>query len=144
MSNEPSGLVHPSTRGLEPIIRTAALPKDANGNGDIFGGWILSHMDIAAGVLAARPAGGRVATVAITAMTFHKAVYVGDLVSIYGDVVKIGRTSLTVHLETWVDRHRARDGHIIPPERVRVTEGTFVMVAIDDEGRPRPVDSQGA
>lgn len=143
MSKEQQDLVHPSTRGMEPIIRTSALPKDANGNGDIFGGWILSHMDIAAGVLASRRARGRVATVAINAMTFHKAVYVGDLVSIYGDIVKVGRTSLTVHLETWVDRSRARDGHSIPQERVRVTEGTFVMVAIDDHGQPRPVPAEG-
>lgn len=139
MSNESGEHAHPAARGLEPIIRTAALPKDANGNGDIFGGWILSHMDIAAGVIAAQQAGGRVATVAITAMAFHKAVYVGDLVSIYGSVLKVGRTSITVHLETWVDRQNARDGHRIPHERVRVTEGTFVMVAIDDSGRPRPV-----
>lgn len=139
MSKDETAPVHPSTRGLEAIIRTAPLPKDVNGNGDIFGGWILSHMDIAAGVAAARRAEGRVATVAIDAMTFHKPVFIGDLVSIYGEVISVGRTSIKVKLETWVDRQRRRDGSIGAPASVKVTEGTFVMVAIDDEGKPRPV-----
>ncbi|MFA5122455.1 acyl-CoA thioesterase [Zavarzinia sp.] len=132
----------PAERGLEAIIRTAPMPRDSNANGDIFGGWILSHMDIAAGVLASKRAKGRIATVAIDAMTFHKPVYVGDLVSIYGDVIAVGRTSIKVRLETWVERQRRRDGSIAPPETVRVTEGTFIMVAIDDAGRPRPVPEE--
>ncbi|PWR24117.1 acyl-CoA thioesterase [Zavarzinia compransoris] len=131
--------VHPEARGLEVVIRTAPMPADANGNGDIFGGWILSHMDIAAGVLAAKRAQGRVATVAIDAMTFLKPVYIGDLLSIYGEVVGVGRTSIKVRLETWVERQRRRDGSLTARQSMRVTEGTFVMVAIDEEGRPRVV-----
>ncbi|MDD3447085.1 MAG: acyl-CoA thioesterase [Zavarzinia sp.] len=142
MSKEIEPPTHPSTRGMEPVIRTVPLPKDVNGNGDIFGGWILSHMDIAAGVLAAQRARGRVATVAIDAMTFHKAVNIGDLVTIYGEIAGIGRTSIRVRLETWVERRQTRHGDSSVPEQVRVTEGTFVMVAIDDSGRPRPVPQE--
>ena len=116
----------------DPIIRTVPQPADMNGNGDIFGGWVLSQMDIAGGTLAARVAHGRVATVAITAMTFVQPIKVGDLVSIYGEVTKIGRTSITIELETVVQR-RLED-----IDR-RVTHGTFVFVAIDEEGRPRSV-----
>ena len=89
----------------DPIIRTVPQPADMNGNGDIFGGWVLSQMDIAGGTLAARAAKGRVATVAITAMTFVQPIKVGDLVSIYGEVSKIGRSSITIALETVVQRH---------------------------------------
>jgi len=116
----------------DPIIRTVPQPADMNGNGDIFGGWVLSQMDVAGGALAARVAKGRVATVAITAMTFVEPIRVGDMVSIYGEVNKVGRTSITIGLETVVQR---RDGNT----DIRVTHGTFVFVAIDDEGKPRPV-----
>ena len=116
----------------DPIIRTAPAPADVNGNGDVFGGWVLSQMDIAGGISAARVAQGRVATVAITAMTFHHPIKVGDLVSIYGSIGRIGNTSITVNLETIVQR-RLNDAPI------KVTEGTFVFVAIDGNGRPRPV-----
>lgn len=116
----------------EPIIRTAPMPADMNGNGDIFGGWVLSQMDIAGGIVAARQAQGRVATVAVNAMKFHQPIRVGDLVSIYGEVTKIGNTSITVHLETIVVRR-------FDPAEIKVTEGTFVYVAIDDQGRPRPI-----
>ena len=116
----------------DPIIRTAPQPADMNGNGDIFGGWVLSQMDVAGGALAARVAKGRVATVAITAMTFVQPIKVGDMVSIYGTVAKIGRTSVTIDLETIVQRrHESTE--------IQVTHGTFVFVAIDEEGRPRPV-----
>jgi acyl-CoA thioesterase YciA len=107
-------------------------PADMNGNGDIFGGWVLAQMDIAGGTVASRAAQGRVATVAITAMTFVQPIKVGDLVSIYGEVRKIGNTSVTVWLETVVERR-------LDPTPIRVTEGTFVFVAIDDDGKPRPV-----
>ena len=118
----------------DPIIRTVPQPADMNGNGDIFGGWVLSQMDIAGGSMAARVAQGRVATVAITAMTFVEPIKVGDMVSIYGHVARIGRTSVTIDLETIVQRrHDAAE--------IRVTHGTFVFVAIDPEGRPRPVQS---
>jgi acyl-CoA thioesterase YciA len=116
----------------DPIIRTVPQPADMNGNGDIFGGWVLSQMDMAGGTLAARAAKGRVATVAITAMTFVQPIKVGDLVSIYGSVTKIGRTSITIALETVVERR-------LDPTPIRVTHGTFVFVAIDEEGKPRAV-----
>ena len=116
----------------DPIVRTMPQPADMNGNGDIFGGWVLSQMDVAGGALAARVAKGRVATVAITAMTFVEPIKVGDMVSIYGEVEKIGRTSITIGLETVVQR---RHDNI----DIRVTHGTFVFVAIDEDGKPRAV-----
>ncbi|MCX7363104.1 MAG: acyl-CoA thioesterase [Alphaproteobacteria bacterium] len=116
----------------DPIIRTVPQTADMNGNGDIFGGWVLSQMDVAGGTLAARTAKGRVATVAITAMTFVQPIKVGDIVSIYGKVARIGRTSITIDLETIVQRrHDAAE--------IQVTHGTFVFVAIDDDGKPRPI-----
>jgi len=121
-----------SETARDPIIRTVPQPADMNGNGDIFGGWVLSQMDIAGGTLAARVAKGRVATVAITAMTFVQPIKVGDLVSIYGEVSKIGRTSITIALETIVQRR-------LDPTPIQVTRGTFVFVAIDEDGKPRPV-----
>lgn len=117
----------------EPALRSLAMPADANPNGDIFGGWVLSQMDLAGGVAAIERARGRVVTVAIEAMRFHQPVYIGDLVSCYARVQKVGSTSITVHIETWAKRHR--EG-----EPVLVTEGTFVYVAIGEDRRPRPVD----
>src|SRR3979411_750117 len=119
-------------RPRDPIVRTVPQPADMNGNGDIFGGWVLSQMDVAGGALAARVGQGRVATVAITAMTFVQPIKVGDLVSIYGAVSKVGRTSITIALETVVQRRH-------DPAPIQVTHGTFVFVAIDDEGKPREV-----
>ena len=119
-------------RQRDPIVRTIPQPADMNGNGDIFGGWVLSQMDMAGGTLAARAAKGRVATVAITAMTFVQPIKVGDLVSIYGSVTKIGRTSITIALETVVERR-------LDPTPIQVTHGTFVFVAIDQDGKPRAV-----
>ena len=116
----------------EPAIRTVPMPADANAAGDIFGGWILSQMDIAGAVVAVERANGRVATVAIEAMKFHRPVFVGDLVSCYASVARIGRTSITVHIETLVRRARHEDA-------LRVTEGTFTYVALDENGKPRPV-----
>jgi acyl-CoA thioesterase YciA len=116
----------------QPALRTLAMPGDANPNGDIFGGWVLSQMDLAGGVSAGIRAQGRVATVAIDAMRFHQPVGIGDLVSCYTRIARIGTTSITIHIETWARRHRHG-------EAVLVTEGTFVFVAIDENGRPRPV-----
>lgn len=116
----------------EPVIRTAPMPSDMNGNGDIFGGWVLSQMDLAGGILAARRSQGRVVTVAVDAMTFHQPIKVGDVVSIYAKVTRVGRTSMSVHMETIVVRR-------LDPGEIRVTEGTFIYVAIDGNGRPRPV-----
>ena len=119
-------------RQVEPVLRTIAMPADANPDGDIFGGWVLSQMDLAGGTLARQRAKGRVATVAVNAMTFLLPVYVGDDVSCYARIEKVGRTSITVCIETWAQR---RDGG----QRMKVTEGTFVYVAIGENRKPREV-----
>ncbi len=116
----------------ELVIRTLAMPADTNPAGDIFGGWVLSQMDIAGGILAGQRARGRVATVAVTAMTFHLPVFVGDLLCVYAEVEKVGTTSIAVKLEAWA--LRGRHG-----ARIRVTQGRFVFVAIGDDGKPRAV-----
>src|SRR4051794_19899023 len=116
----------------EPALRAIAMPGDANPNGDIFGGWLLAQMDLAGGSVASQRAQGRVATVAVTGMTFHRPVYIGDEVSCYATVTRVGRTSITIEIETWVRRHLSAD-------RVKVTEGVFTYVAIGDDRRPRPV-----
>jgi acyl-CoA thioesterase YciA len=116
----------------EPAVRTLAMPADTNPSGDIFGGWVLAQMDLAAGIVAAQRARGRVATAALDGMSFHKPVYVGDLVSCYAKVVHIGRSSMIVQVDTFVLRSRTGD-------EVKVTEGRFTLVAIDEHGRPRPV-----
>ncbi|AWN72726.1 acyl-CoA thioesterase [Legionella anisa] len=123
MTNTPKG---------ELTIQTLAMPADTNANGDIFGGWIVSQMDLAAGILAKKLAMGRVATVAIHSMSFLKAVHVGDLVSCYVTLIKQGNTSMTFTVEVWA--HPATQN-----EAYQVTEGVFIFVAIDDEGRPRQV-----
>ena len=116
--------------GREPALRTIAMPADANPNGDIFGGWLMAQMDLAGSVEAVRRARGRVATVAVDAMSFHRPVFIGDLVSCYARLVRSGRTSLTVDVETWVERRA--DGAL-----EKVTEGVFTYVAIGADGRPR-------
>ncbi|HUB95897.1 MAG TPA: acyl-CoA thioesterase [Stellaceae bacterium] len=118
----------------EPSLRTIAMPADANPSGDIFGGWLLAQMDLAGGATAMRRAGGRTATVAVTAMTFHLPVFVGDEVSCYAEIVKVGTSSIAVKVESWARRH-------ISGERVKVTEGLFTYVAIGPDRRPRPVPS---
>ncbi len=116
----------------EPVIRTLAMPADTNPAGDIFGGWVLSQMDIAGGIKAGQRAKGRVATVAVTAMTFHLPVFVGDVLCVHAEIERVGRTSIAVSLEAWALRGRRG-------ERVRVTEGRFVFVALGEDGKPRPV-----
>src|ERR1700758_255913 len=118
-------------------IRTLAMPADTNQNGDIFGGWLLAQMDVGGGVFASKVAKSRTVTVAIEAMTFRKPVYVGDLVSVHATLVRLGRTSITVHLEAWVLRRR--ENHSI-----LATEGNFTYVAIDDQGRPHTVQRSDA
>src|SRR5919198_474791 len=113
----------------EPALRAIAMPADANPYGDIFGGWLLSQMDLAGGAVARRRAKGRTATVAITAMTFHRPVLIGDEVTCYAQIVKVGRTSITVKVESWVRRG-------IGEEQIAVTEGIFTYVAIDEDRRP--------
>jgi len=117
-------------------IRTLAMPADTNQNGDIFGGWLLGQMDLGGGVFAAKITKTRNVTVAIDAMNFRKAVNVGDLVSVHGTLVRIGRTSITVHLEAWVVRRR----ETVP---ILVTDGNFTYVSIDDQGRPQPIVQAG-
>ena len=119
-------------RDREPAIRTIAMPADANASGDIFGGWMMSQMDMAGGVAAVARAKGRVVTVAVEAMTFHRPVLVGDLVSCYAEVVRVGRTSLSVRIDAWVERRIG--GHA-----ERVTSGTFTYVAVDEARKPRVV-----
>ncbi|WP_341501409.1 acyl-CoA thioester hydrolase YciA [Gallaecimonas sp. GXIMD4217] len=117
------------------LMRSQAMPADTNTNGDIFGGWIMAQMDLAGGILANELARGRIATVAVESMTFHQPVKVGDVVCVYGECVRIGRTSMTVKLEVWVKPVLRSQDH----KRFCVTEATFTYVAIDDNGRPRPV-----
>jgi len=123
--------------GRDPALRTFAMPRDANPNGDVFGGWIMAQMDLAGAVAAVRRARGRVATVAVEAMEFHRPVNIGDLVSCYAEVTRVGRSSMRVEIETWVERRTTRAIE-------KVTAGTFTYVAIDDKGRPRPVDASAA
>ena len=118
----------------DPAIRVTAMPADANAYGDIFGGWLMSLMDSAAGLIAARRSKGRAVTVAMDGVVFHEPVSVGDEVSVYGEIGKIGRTSMTIAVEAW-RRHRHED------VAVKVTEATFTFVAVDQHNRPRPVDA---
>jgi acyl-CoA thioesterase YciA len=116
----------------QPVIRVTAMPADANAYGDIFGGWLMSLMDMGAGLVAARRSHGRAVTVAMDGMQFHAPVKIGDEVSVYGELVKVGHSSMTIALEAW-RRHRHED------EGVRVTEATFTFVAVDEAGKPRAV-----
>ncbi len=120
-----------------PLIRTIAMPADTNPAGDIFGGWLMAQMDLAAGNAASRRARGRCATVAVEGMTFHQPVHVGDEVSFYAHITRVGRTSLRIEVEAW---RRERHGD----ERARVTEAAFTFVALDEAGRPRPVPAEGS
>lgn len=113
-------------------IQTLAMPADTNANGDIFGGWLVSQMDLAAGVLAKKVSRGRAATVAIHSMSFLKPVHVGDMVSCYVRLEKVGKTSMTIAVEVWSEVLATKTQH-------RVTEGTFVFVGIDEQGNPREV-----
>ena len=121
--NEPRG---------DLTIRTLAMPADTNANGDIFGGWLLSQMDIGGGIFASKVAKSRTVTVAIEAMNFRKPVYVGDLVSVHANLVRIGKTSVTVHLEAWVLRRKETNS-------ILVTDGNFTYVSIDDQGHPQAI-----
>ena len=122
--------------GGELCIRTLAMPADTNANGDIFGGWLLSQMDLGGGVFASKVAQSRTVTVAIEAMNFRKAVYVGDLVSVYANLVRVGRTSVTLHIEAWVLRRK----EVLS---ILVTDGNFTYVSIDDQGRPQAIRRDG-
>ncbi len=116
----------------ELTIRTVAMPADTNTAGDIFGGWVLSQMDIAGGIAAAQYSQSRVATVGIEAMSFLKPVNMGDILCVYAEVDTVGRTSMAIRLEAWVLRQRSR-------VRLKVTEGVFTFVALDANGNSTPV-----
>lgn len=118
----------------EPALRAIAMPADANPHGDIFGGWLLSQMDLAGSSVATRRAHGRVVTIAVTEMTFQKPVFIGDEVTCYAEIVKTGRTSITVRVESWVRRARGVDH-----DEIKVTEGVFTYVAVDPDRSPRPL-----
>lgn len=133
MATEDAQLQLPSDR--EPVLRLVPMPADANPTGDIFGGWIMSQVDIAGSIPALRVAKGRVATVAVKSFVFKQPVMIGDLVSFYAKVVKIGRTSVTVDVEVFAQRR-------VPEEvTVKVTEATLTYVAVDQNRKPRPVDA---
>ncbi|MCJ2177708.1 acyl-CoA thioesterase [Novosphingobium album (ex Hu et al. 2023)] len=117
----------------EPVIRITAMPADANAYGDIFGGWLMSLMDMGAGLIAARRSHGRAVTVAMDGVQFHLPVKVGDEVSVYGELLRMGRSSMTIAIEAW-RRHRHEE------EAVKVTQAQFTFVAVDDSGKPRAIE----
>src|SRR5688572_13897103 len=120
----------------EPTVRVIPMPADANHTGDIFGGWIMSQVDIAGSVAAMRTAHGRVATVAVNSFVFKQPVFVGDIVSLYSEVVRVGRTSITVSVEVYAHHRTASDA------AVKVTEAVLTYVAVDENRRPRVVSAQ--
>ena len=117
----------------DPVLRVVPMPADVNQHGDIFGGWIMSQVDITGGILAARRARGRVATVAVNSFTFKEPVSIGDLVTFYGDITRVGRTSVTIDVEVFAQRN--------PDDlvTVKVTEASLTYVAVGEDGRPRPL-----
>ncbi len=121
-----------SETSRDPVLRVVPGPTDINANGHIFGGWVLSQMDIAAGIVASREAEGSVATVAIQSMEFIQPILLHDIVAVYAEVERIGRTSIAIRIEVYASRNRGR-------EEVKVTEGLFTFVALDQDNRPRPV-----
>ena len=126
----PGAEVSPPTG--EPAIRVVAMPADTNPNGDIFGGWLVSMMDLAAGTVASRHSEGRAATIAIDGMTFHRPVRVGDVVSVFAELLSVGRTSMKIDVAAW---RQSRNGK----EHEKVTQATFTFVAIGDGGQPRVI-----
>ncbi|WP_455365227.1 acyl-CoA thioesterase [Kaarinaea lacus] len=117
----------------QPTMRLPARPRDTNASGDIFGGWIMSQVDLAGAIAASRRTQGRVVTVAVNSFQFHKPVYVGDLISCYANVEKIGNTSITIFVEVYAERYPARI------ECIKVTEATLTYVAVDENGKSRPI-----
>ncbi len=118
----------------EPVLRVVPGPTDINANGHIFGGWVLSQMDIAGGIVASQRANGAVATVAIEGMKFITPIHIRDLISVYASVERVGRTSMGVRIEVVATRDRGKTD-------IKVTEGLFTFVALDERNRPRPVDA---
>jgi acyl-CoA thioesterase YciA len=131
MMTEPGLTPEEEPRG-NLTVRINAMPADTNANGDIFGGWVMSRMDAAGGIAGVDRAQGRVVTVAVDAMTFIRPVKVGDVLSVYTEVEAVGRTSMKIHVEAWARRFHT-------PIHEKVTDATFTFVAIDEDGKPRPV-----
>ncbi len=119
----------------ELTLRTLAMPADANAAGDIFGGWVMAQMDLASGIRASERARGRVVTAAVKEMAFELPVKIGDTLNVYTEITRVGRTSITLNVEAWA--HRARHRML-----EKVTAATFVMVALDEEGRPTAVPAE--
>lgn len=119
----------------EMTLRTLAMPADANAAGDIFGGWVMAQMDLACGIRAAERAKGRVVTAAVREMSFAKPMKIGDTLCIYIDIVKVGRTSMTLSVEAWAQRY-------LSDVMERVTYADFVMVALDEAGKPTPIPAE--
>jgi acyl-CoA thioesterase YciA len=132
----------PSTAALQPpsdeelVLKVIPMPADCNANGDIFGGWVMAQVDLAGSVIPARYAGGRMATVAVNEFIFKQPVRVGDILSFYSKLTRIGKTSMTVKVEVYAERFQAQGRF------VKVTEATLTYVAIDDQGKPRPVPNR--
>ncbi len=120
----------------ELTLRTLAMPGDANAAGDIFGGWVMAQMDLACGIRAAERARGRVVTAAVKEMAFRLPVKIGDTLCVYTDIVAVGRTSITLRVESWAQRY-------LTPVMEKVTATTFIMVALDGDGHPTPVPAEG-
>jgi len=137
MSDSPSAHVAATLKSLpvdmELVLKVIPMPGDVNANGDIFGGWVMAHCDMAASVIPVRHARGRMATVAVNEFVFKQPVRLGDILSFYSKLLRIGRTSITVSVEVFAERAVAQGAY------VKVTEATFTYVAIDDHGRPRPI-----
>ena len=123
--------------GAQLVMRVMPMPADVNANGDVFGGWIMAQVDVAGAVLPVRLARGRIATVAVNQFTFKQPVSIGDLLSFYAAITRVGRTSITVHVEVWAERNPAS------PQLVKVTEANLTYVAIDGQGQPRALGLDG-
>ncbi len=132
MSADPQNPTNAAKPRGQLTVRVIAMPADTNANGDIFGGWVMAQMDLAGGIAGVERAQGRVVTVAVEAMHFIRPVRVGDVLCVYTAVTRVGRTSMTINIEAWVRRFQTR-------LREKVTDAIFTFVAIDAEGRPRPV-----
>jgi len=128
----PAGNSEPDAPRGSLSLQTIAMPADTNPHGDIFGGWLMSQMDLAGGIAARTRTGGRIVTIAVDAMVFHKPVSVGDVVSVYAEEIRVGRTSVTFRLEAWVIWHDTMVRH-------KVTEARYTYVAVDENGRKRPI-----
>ena len=139
MSNDPLPIINPVPLPVdkELVLKVIPMPADTNGNGDIFGGWVMAQVDLAGSVLPARYTQGRMATVAVNEFIFKQPVRVGDILSFFSKVSRIGRTSITVKVEVYAERYRSQGNY------TKVTEASLTYVAIDDQGRPRPINKTG-